>query len=336
MPLALDIGLFVAGALVTMVAGARLSRLGDVLADRLGWGEALFGAVFFGAVTSLSGIVMTATAAYEGHGGLAYSNAVGGVAAQTLALAVADIAYRRANLEHAAASLSNIFFGVLLIALLALVVLGGLLPEVDVWGIHPLSIGLLLVYLGGLKLSRDVKQTPLWRPIETGETREDEPAEEGRERALAKDVAEFAAVGLLVASTGWLIARSASAIVEATGLGETVVGALLMGITNALPETITAIAAVRQGALTLAMAGVLGGNAFDALNVAVGDVFFRDGSLYHRATPDEVTFTLVSLLMTAAVIAGLVRRQEQGLGGIGFESWTIIALYGGGVAALFV
>jgi hypothetical protein len=36
---------------------------------------------------------------------------------------VADLIYRRGNLEHAAASLTNILFGCLLVALLTLVVL---------------------------------------------------------------------------------------------------------------------------------------------------------------------------------------------------------------------
>ena len=39
---------------------------------------------------------------------LAMSNAVGGIAVQTLFLAIADVAYRRANLEHAAASLHGV------------------------------------------------------------------------------------------------------------------------------------------------------------------------------------------------------------------------------------
>lgn len=69
--------------------------------------------VFFGIVTSLSGIMITIVAAGSDQPGLAYSNAVGGIAAQTTAVAVADAFHRRANLEHAAASLSNMLSGCL-------------------------------------------------------------------------------------------------------------------------------------------------------------------------------------------------------------------------------
>jgi cation:H+ antiporter len=36
---------------------------------------------------------------------------------------------------------------------------------------------------------------------------------------------------------------------------------VLLGIVNGLPEAVTAIAAVRRGALTLAIAAILGGTA---------------------------------------------------------------------------
>lgn len=39
------------------------------------------------------------------------------------------------------------------------------------------------------------------------------------------------------------------------------VGGVLMGLVNALPEAITAVAAVRRGAVTLAIAAILGGNS---------------------------------------------------------------------------
>jgi cation:H+ antiporter len=37
--------------------------------------------------------------------------------------------------------------------------------------------------------------------------------------------------------------------------------------------------------------------------------------------------------MTAALLLGLLRRERRGLGAIGFESTTLIALYAAGAAA---
>ncbi|MFD6952841.1 cation transporter [Nocardiopsis sp. TSRI0078] len=336
-PLGWSAGLFVLVAVVTVVASVRMAALGDVLADRTGWGEAVFGAVFFGLATSLSGIVMTAVSASVDHPGLAYSNAVGGIAAQTLALAVADFFYRRANLEHAAASSANLLFCCMLIGLLTLAMLTAFGPDVVLVGVHPASVGLVLFYAGGLWLIQKEHKHPMWRAVRTTETVVDVPEDGGGERAGARTSvlwARFLVVGAVVAVGGWALARAAATIVEATGLNAGLVGAVAMGAVNALPETVAAVAAVRRGAMTLAVAAVIGGNSLDVLNLAVGDAFYRRGSLFHAATADELFLTAGALLMTVVLLAGLILRQVRGWGRIGFEGVLLIVVYAGIVGVL--
>ncbi|MEW2384819.1 cation transporter [Micromonospora sp. NPDC047707] len=328
-PPGLSIAVFgVAGAL-TVVGSIRLVTLGDTLADRTGWGEAFFGAVFFGLATSLSGIVMTAVSAVAEQPQLAYGNSVGGIAAQTTAVAVADAFHRRVNLEHAAASLSNVLFGALLIALLALALLGSFAPDVTVGGLHPASFAMAGAYLGGLHLIRRSGTNPLWEAVATTETLPDVPHDHGRlDRTSATGLwVRFAAVGLLVSVGGWAIARAAESLVMVTGLSAGFVGAILMGAVNALPETVTAVAAVRRGAPTLAIAAVLGGNSLDALNLIVGDAFYRGGSIYHTAGPDELFVTASALFMTAVLLGGLLVRQACGWGRLGFEGVLLLSGY---------
>ena len=87
----------IAGVIVlTLVIGSvgtRITRMADRLADQTGLGEALFGGIFLGATTSLSGLVTSTTAAMNGLPDLAVSNAIGGIAAQTVFLVAADFAY---------------------------------------------------------------------------------------------------------------------------------------------------------------------------------------------------------------------------------------------------
>ncbi len=327
-PLWLALLVLAGAALLTIVGGARLSALGDVLADRLGVGEALFGAVCFGAVISLSGIVMTATAAAHGLPKMAFSNAVGGVAAQTAVIAVADLAYRRANLEHAAASLPNMLFTTVVLALLSVVLLIRQSPDYAIFGVHPGSIVLVLVYLGGLALVRQSRELPQWQPRSTSETVVDEPDEADEEDGSTASLAvQFVAYGAAVAAGGWAVAQATASLVTQQGLEESFAGAAVMGVTNALPEAVTSIAAVRRGAVTLALGGVLGGNAFDVLNVAVGDVAFRGGSIYHVAGNDEVLMTLAAILLTTVILAGMLRRQRRGPGGVGFEGVAMLGIY---------
>jgi len=127
---------FAGCALVIALAGTRITGVVDQLADRTGIGEAAAGAVLLGFSTSIGGSVLSVTAAWNGNAELAVSNALGGIAVQTFFLAVADMVYRRANLEHAAASVPNMIQNALLIMLLALIMMTPLLPEVTFWQVH--------------------------------------------------------------------------------------------------------------------------------------------------------------------------------------------------------
>src|SRR5690606_38603280 len=134
--------------------------------------------------------------------------------------------------------------------------------------------------------------------------------------------------GLVVAGAGWGIARAAASIVEQLGLEASFVGAVLMGLVNALPEAVTAVAAVRTGAVTLAVGGVMGGNTFDVLNLAIGDLAYREGSLFHAAKPDDLFVTVTGLLMTLILLGGLLRRERKGPLGIGFEGVALAFVFG--------
>jgi cation:H+ antiporter len=233
------------------------------------------------------------------------------------------------NLEHAAALLSNVLFGCLLVALLALALLGTFAPEKTIAGIDPVSVAMVGCYLGGLRLIRTAGAKPLWQAVDTAETRRDVPRAHGAldRRAPAWLWSRFVAVALLVAGGGWTIALAAESLVEMTGLTAGFVGGGLMGLVNALPETVTAIAAVRRGAVTLAVAAVLGGNILDALTLVVGDVAYRGGSIYHAAGNEELFVTTTGLFMTATLLGGLLVRQACGWGRLGFEGILLLGTY---------
>ena len=178
-------------ALVIAIAGTRITRVVDQLADRTGLGEATAGAVLLGAATSLSGSVLSVTAAYRGHPELAVSNALGGIAVQTFFLAIADMVYRRANLEHAAASAPNMMQNGLLIALLALLLLAPTLPDVTVWNIHPITPILLGFYFYGTRLIQGAGDNSMWYPSVTSDTRQDEPESESSLPSLSRLWTEF-------------------------------------------------------------------------------------------------------------------------------------------------
>ncbi len=328
-------GLLLLAATVIGVAGVKLSGIADRLADVTGLGEAVTGALLLGATTSLSGIVTSVTAAADGHPQLAISNAVGGIAAQTVFLTLADASYRRANLEHAAASLQNMLSGCLLLALLSMVLIAESTPEVSLFGIHPVTIAIPIVYIMGVRLVSGAAEEPMWGPRRTRETAVDEPDESpsGGQRLFAL-IGLFSLLAVVVGGAGYVVAQSGIALTRQAGLTEGLVGTLFTAVATSTPELVTTIAAVRRGALTLAVGGILGGNAFDVLFVAFADIAFPAGSIYHRATDEQTYVIVLTMLMTTVLLMGLLRRERHGIANIGFESLLLIALYLGGITVL--
>jgi len=329
-PLAWSIAAIAIGGGVLLTAGVRLTRVADTLADRTGLGEAIAGAVLLGAVTSLPGLVTTVVGAVSGEAGFAVSNAVGGIAAQTTFLALADLVYRRVNLEHAAASIPNLTQALILVSLIGLVLGGTGSPDITLFAVHPVTIILVAVYAYGLVLTNRAHEHPMWQPRQTEDTVED-VAEPPSERSDRQVWTEFVGLAGVVAVTGWAIGTAGLSIADRTGLSGSLVGATFTAVTTSLPELVTVITAVRIGAVTLAVGDIIGGNTFDVLFIAAADVAFRGGSIYHAADPQALFLMSVTVVLTATLAAGMVGREERH---IGFEGVAILVFYALGLASL--
>lgn len=320
--------IFLTAAAVVAIFGVRLAWIADRIADRTGLGEALVGGLLLGMATSISGTVVSITAALDARPSLAFSNAIGGIAAQTAFLALADILYRKANLEHASADLVTVLQSSLLVLMLSLPILAMAGPEMAILGVHPVSLILPVTYVLGVRASARARQQPMWKPTITAETREDRPsAENDREGPLAPMVGRFVVHALVLAAAGWAISRTGGEFADRSGLSETAVGATLTAVSTSLPELVTTLAAVRRGAVQLAVGGIIGGNTFDVLFLTAADVAYRPGSLYHAVGLGELFWLGVGLAMVATLLIGLVVREKRGPAGMGFESLALLAIY---------
>ena len=328
--------LFIVGgatALVILSAGLRMTGLADRIADRTGLGEALIGGVLLGAATSFSGTVVSFSAALDGRASLAFSNGIGGIAAQTAFLAVADLLYRRANLEHAAAELANMFQCGLLLLLLTVPFVAYAAPQFVVFGVHPASLVLVAVYGFGVVATSRLRESPMWVPVHTSETREDTPDEEDNsDKPAAGLIWQFLILMLIMGCAGWIISQIGAQLIDRLGLSASLAGALITAVVTSLPELVTTLAAVRRGALQLAVGGIIGGNTFDTLFLMIADVGYRDGSIYHAIALTDLFWLAVAMLMTGVLMLGLMYREKQGPAGIGRESLLLLSIYAGAIA----
>ena len=329
-PLPFLVAIFITSACVILFAGVRIAKVAERIAERTGLGQAIVGAVFLGISTSLSGAILSCYAAANNHPDLAISNAVGGIAAQTFFLALADISYRKANLEHAASSLENLMQSGLLIALLSIPMIAANTFDANIWGVHPASFLMIIIFIGGMIWVKHAKDKPLWSAKETEDTQKEGSAvnvKDSKKHSLKRLLPEFGALSVLTCAIGIILAKSAIALTMLTGLNETVIGSFLTSVITSLPELVTALAAIRSGALNLAMGDIIGGNAFDVLFLSGSDIFYRAGSIYHAMDSSHFLILSMTILMTAVLVMGMLRRERSGLINIGAESVALIVCY---------
>lgn len=327
----MDLILFFVSGIVIALAGTKLSYVADRLADRTGIGEALVGGVLLGASTSIPGSVLSTLSAYEGLTHLAISNAIGGIAAQTFFLVLVDIWYKKSNLEHAAVSSTNLLMTALLAAMLCFPLIAIAMPSGTYWGVHPITPFLLVFYIGGIRYVAAERKEPMWKPTLTFETVEDIPAEPRGGRALSGLWIKFLVLAALLAVAGIVIKTSGVKVAETWGISHTVLGTIMTAVMTSLPELITTFAAVKRGALTLAVGGIVGGNFFDVLFLAFSDIAYREGSLYHEMSNVQISYIALTIVMTLMLMMGLIRREKSGIGNIGGESILIGLFYIGSV-----
>ena len=189
------------------------------------------------------------------------------------------------------------------------------------------------IYGLGVRFAKQVRDAPMWEPVETDDTRHDEPEDEDEPgRSVWPPAMQFAAW-----RRSWQYPAGSSPNARElwssdSALSSSLVGALMTAVVTSLPELVTTLTAVRRGALQLAIGGIIGGNTFDTLFIVASDAAYREGSLFHALGPSDLFWLATGLVMTAILLTGLILRERTGPGGIGFESLGLIGVYGAAVA----
>jgi len=112
------------------------------------------------------------------------------------------------------------------------------------------------------------------------------------------------------------------------GWGQSFVGTLLVAAVTSAPEAAVTIAALRIGALDMAIANLLGSNLFDIIILAVDDVFYTRGPLLAHVETSHALTAFTAVMMSALVIVGLVfRPQGRVVLGLTWISLGLFLLY---------
>jgi cation:H+ antiporter len=340
------IAIFVAAAAATWVAGIFLSDSTDVVDDRFGLGEALGGLILLGIAGTLPEIAITASAALNGNLGLATGNLLGGIAMQTLVLVLLDATSRsRTPLSSLSTVLEPIIEAILVILLVALAIMGSLLPtSVAIGSVSPVSILLVVVWFGGLLALNRVTSSERWttaaQHVESVMVAEaPAPVSDARpnrfEHAKTRTaVLGFAAASIVTLAAGVVLEQSGNALANAWGINGVIFGATILAAVTALPEISTGIRAVRLGRTGLAMGDIFGGNQVQMTLFLLADLLAGKPVL-QTVSASSAWLGGIGIVVTATFAGGLVMRPPKKVWGfVGPDSLLVVVAYVIGLAGL--
>lgn len=335
---------FAVAAGIIWWAGIKLSNTTDVLAHRFGLGDALGGVILLAIATNLPEIAITASAAWRGEFSVATGNLLGGIAVQTVVLAVLDAAGSRGRppLTRRVRSLVPVLEGVLVVAVLAAAVMASRLPaDLVALRIAPGGVLIAALWIAGLWLIGRAGRGLPWRLAEADDAAErpgnDEGGGDGAKRpatSTARAALVFALAAAATLACGVVLERSGDALAQHFGMSGVLFGATVLAAATALPELSTGYASIRLGDDALAISDVLGGNAF--LPVLFGLATLVSGqAVLPRAGGADLYLAALGILLTCAYLCGLIFRPAAKPLGMGADSLAVVLLYALGVAGLF-
>jgi cation:H+ antiporter len=299
---------FVLITAVIVYSGTKLSKYGDIIAEKSGLGRAWTGLVLMASVTSLPELVTgISSVTYAGVPDIAVGDVLGSCVFNMLILAILDSLYRPAPISTMAhqGHILSAAFGVLLLSMVcaSIFLRENIYP---VGWIGPYSLVFLVIYLIAVRLVFSYEKRKIAEFMK-------EMAEDMKYKdvSMKNALLRYGMNALIVIIAAIFLPKIGESIAETTGLGQTFVGNIFIAVSTSLPEVVVSIAAVKMGAVDLAIGNLFGSNIFNIFILALDDVFFLSGPLLSHASPAHIISALSAIAMTAIAIIGLTYRAER-------------------------
>jgi len=286
--------------LIIFFSGKKVAKYGDIIADRTGIGRLWMGLVAIALITSLPELFTGISAIIIVDApDLAIGDLIGANTFNLLNLALLDIAHRNGSLLAAASPTHRLtgWFSLLL----ALVVAVSLFVSAQ---FHPMAIGwigwytpvIIILYLLAMKQILHFEK----RQPSTRETRI-YSGDESPKRAYLY----FGISAVFIILAGIWLAAIGDEITLATGWGQSFVGSLFLAFTTTLPEITVSFAAMRIGAIDLAVANMIGSNLFNLTIIPITDILYVKGPILAGVSEGHLITAAAVVVMTLLFIAGL-------------------------------
>lgn len=341
-PLFISIIVFAIAAAFVWAAGVRLSGYVDRLARLTGWGGGYLGLLLLGGITSLPEVGTVSAASFTGNAPLAINNVLGSAAINIVLLAAADAFLGRRALTSVVDDPTPMLQGALGILLLSVVIVAISLGEVAILGVGLWAASLLPLFAIALWLNSRYQRYHPW--LADGEPRDRQeykelrlPLDENRVKhtgSVRTNLIKIGAAAVVIFAAGYFLARSGDAIATQTGLGASMVGAVLLGFATSLPEISSVYAAIKLARYSMALGDIFGTNIFNFVLIFLADVIYQGGPVLNEAGAFEIVISAITISLTSIYLIGLLVRADRTVWRMGIPSLAVIVTYATGLTAL--
>ena len=260
--------LFIVG-LILLIKGGDWFVDGSVeLAHRLHVPELIIGATVVSIGTTLPEVLVSATGAIEGHGGIAYGNAIGSVICNTALISALTFAIRPCKVDGASLKVPVIFF------FAAAALYAG---TAYATGVFSRWIGLVLVAVFGAYIFYTIYNGKK-KGLIGGDSSDADENE--KEVPLWQSVLKLAGGAVCIAVGARLLVDNGTKIAESLGVPESVIALTFVALGTSLPELVTAITALIKGHSALSLGNIVGANLFNLVLVSGIATLIRPFSIY--------------------------------------------------------
>lgn len=299
---------FIACTTIIVYSGTRLSKYGDIIAEKTGLGKTWTGVVLLAATTSLPELItgLSSVAVFDVPD-IAVGNVLGACMVNLLMIAWLDVMSGDSPISARAhqGQVLTAAFGILLLALVSLSIgAAGHIPSVAwIGGYTPVFIAVYFVAMRLIFLYERKRISEFVAEV----AREAHYEEISKRNAYT--VYGINALALVAAAT--YLPRLGERIAEVTGLGQTFVGTIFISVSTTLPETVVSTAALRIGAVDMAFGNIFGSNIFNIVILAIDDIFYTREPLLLSVSMSHMITALAAVAMTAIAIIGLTYRTSK-------------------------
>jgi cation:H+ antiporter len=327
---------FIICAVLIFSAGSLLSKYGDVIAEKTGLGRAWIGAILIAGVTSLPELASgVAAVAWLETPNLAAGAALGSCLFNLALIAMIDLAYQPGRVlakAHEVHILSG-GLGVFMLGIVVLgVLIGPLLNGYSLLGVGPLSIAIVVLYAVGARMIAGLEKERITEVLE-------KEALEGNYASISiqKTYIVFILSGVAVVGLGIWLASIGDRLAASTGLSSSFVGNLFLALTTSLPEIAASLAAIRLGAIDLAIGNVLGSNLFNIVLFFVYDLADGRTNFWASLTNANAFAAVMTMMMSGVVIISLMYRASPKTPyRISWDGLVLAGMYLGSIAFLYL